>query len=223
MNWFFIVIGILLLLFILLWITTLHISLYFVHRNDNSDIRITLRMYKFIKYTLDVPLIQVDAKDHSIKIREEKQAAMGKTKEKKKKISFMQLKQQYRTYQKTLGHIQHFYRIISEFLKKIKVSKVEWHSAVGLGEAASSAIAAGTVWGVKGTVLQFLNHFFRVEGNPKVSVVPVFQGMHSETRFSCMFSLKIGQAIVVMLKLVKAWRMKTRSSQVNTEYMTGGM
>jgi hypothetical protein len=47
--------------------------------------------------------------------------------------------------------------------------------------------------------------------------------MHSETRFSCMISFKIGHAIVVMLKILKSWRIVSRSTKVNSEYMTGGM
>ncbi|KZE64581.1 hypothetical protein AWM68_10580 [Fictibacillus phosphorivorans] len=223
MNWILILLGILLFLFILFCVSTIHITVYFIHRNDNSDITVTLRMYRFIKYKLNVPLIAVDAEDHSIKIREEKQGTMGQKKEKKKKVSFQQIKKQYRYSIKMLKHIHHFYKILAAFLKKIKVKKVEWHSAVGLGEASSSAIAAGTVWGFKGIAIQVLNTFFKLEGSPNISVVPVFQGMHSETRFSCMFSFKIGHAIVVMLKILKSWRMSSRSAKVNSEYMTGGM
>jgi Protein of unknown function (DUF2953) len=223
MNWIFIVTGILFVLFCILLLSRLQISFYFVHRNDKSDIQVTFRMYRFIKYTLKVPLIQLDAEDHSIKIREETQAAKGQNKEKKKRITFQQLNERYHTFQNLLKHVQHFYGIIAGFLKKIKVAKVEWHSAVGLGEAPSSAIAAGTIWSIKGIVLQLLNKFFLLEGKPSISVVPVYQGLHSETRFSCMISFKIGHAIVVMLKMLKAWRMTGRSSQENTEYLTGGM
>jgi hypothetical protein len=122
-----------------------------------------------------------------------------------------------------LVHVRNFYHIIRHFLSKIKVENISWHSAIGLGEASASAIAAGSLWGVKGVVLQLINTFFILKGNPAVSVIPVFQGMHSETRFSCMVSFKIGHAIVVMLKIMKAWRGSKNSSRVNNEYMTGGM
>lgn len=223
MEWILIILGILLFLFLILMFSTLNVALQFVHRNDNSDIQITLRMYRVIKYNLHIPIVQIDAEDHSVKIREEKQTSMGQKKEKKKKISFNQIKNQYHSFQKTLKHVQNLYRILAYFLKKIKVSQMEWHSAIGLGEASSSAIAAGTVWGIKGIVLQLINTFFRLKGTPSISVVPVFQGMHSETRLSCMVSFKIGHAIVVMLKILKSWRNSRRSSQVNSEYMTGGV
>jgi Protein of unknown function (DUF2953) len=223
MEWILIILSIFIILFLLLMISTLNVALNFVHRNDNSDIKITLRMYRIIKYTLHIPLVQVDTKDHAVKIKEETQASMGQKKEKKKRKSFKQLKHQYIMFQKTLKHVQNFYRIIAQFLKKIKVSNVEWHSAIGLGEASSSAVAAGTVWGIKGIVLQLINTFFQLKGTPSISVVPVFQGMHSETRLSCMVSFKIGHAIVVMLKILKSWRKSRSSSQVNSEYMTGGV
>jgi Protein of unknown function (DUF2953) len=223
MEWILIILGTCLFIIIILMFSTVNVALHFVHRNDNSDIQITLRMYRIIKYTLNIPLVQIDAKDHSIKIREEKQASIGQKKEKKKKISFKKIQNQYLSFQKTLMHVQNFYRILAQFLKKIKVSQLEWHSAIGLGEASSSAIAAGTVWGIKGIVLQLINTFFRLKGTPSINVVPVFQGMHSETRLSCMVSFKIGHAIVVMLKILKSWRKSRRSSQVNSEYMTGGV
>jgi Protein of unknown function (DUF2953) len=223
MEWILIILGIFLFIFIILMFSTLNVALHFVHRNDNSDIRITLRMYRVIKYNLHIPIVQIDAEDHSVKIREEKQTSMGQKKEKKKKITFKKIKYQYESFQKTLKHVQNLYLIFAQFLKKINISQLEWHSAIGLGEASSSAVAAGTVWGIKGVVLQLINTFFRLKGNPTISVVPVFQGMHSETRLSCMVSFKIGHAIVVMLKILKSWRSSRRSSQVNSEYMTGGV
>lgn len=222
MVWFTIIIGILLFLLIVISLSTIHISIYFVHRNDNSNIQVNFKMYHFLKYKLNVPLIMVDAQDHSLKIREEKDTTLGQKKE-KKKITFLQLKNQYQSFKKMLKHINHFYQILAAFLKKMKMKKVEWHSAIGLGEASSSAIAAGAVWGFKGIAIQVLNTFFKLEESPNVSVVPVFQGMHSETRFSCMISFKIGHAIVVMLKILKSWRIVSRSAKVNSEYMTGGM
>ncbi|MBH0159764.1 DUF2953 domain-containing protein [Fictibacillus sp. 26RED30] len=222
MVWFTIIIGILLFLLIVISLSTIHISIYFVHRNDNSNIQVNFKMYHFLKYKLNVPLIMVDAQDHSVKIREEKETTLGQKKE-KKKITFLQLKNQYQSFKKMLKHINHFYQILAAFLKKMKMKKVEWHSAIGLGEASSSAIAAGAVWGFKGIAIQVLNTFFKLEESPNVSVVPVFQGMHSETRFSCMISFKIGHAIVVMLKILKSWRIVSRSAKVNSEYMTGGM
>jgi Protein of unknown function (DUF2953) len=223
MEWILIILTIFISLFILLMISTLHVAIHFVHRNDNSDIQITMRMYRILKYNLHIPLVQIDAQDHSIKIKEEKQSSIGRKKEKKKKISFKKLKNQYLMFQKTLRHVQNLYHILVQFFKKIKISQLEWHSAIGLGEASSSAIAAGTVWGLKGIVLQLFNIFFRLKGTPSISVAPVFQGMHSETRLSCMVSFKIGHAIVVMLKILKSWRKSRRSSQVNSEYMTGGV
>lgn len=118
MNWILLIIGILVFLLVLLCVSTIHISVYFVHRNDNSDITVTLRMYRFIKYKMNVPLISIDAQDHSIKIREEKQGTMGQKKEKKKKVSFRQLKNQYVSFKKMLSHIHHFYKILAAFLKK---------------------------------------------------------------------------------------------------------
>ncbi|MED1861958.1 DUF2953 domain-containing protein [Fictibacillus nanhaiensis] len=222
MVWVTIIIGILLFLLIVISFSTIHISIYFVHRNDNTNIQINFKMYHFLKYKLNVPLIMVDAQDHSLKIREEKQTTLGQKKE-KKKITFSQIKNQYKSFKQMLNHINHFYQIFAAFLKKMRVKKVEWHSAIGLGEASSSAIAAGVLWSFKGIGIQVMNTFFKLEESPNVSVVPVFQGMHSETRFSCMISFKIGHAIVVMLKILKSWRIVRRSTKVNSEYMTGGM
>jgi hypothetical protein len=223
MEWMLYITAFLLLFFILLMVSTLHIELQFVHRNDRSDVQVTMRMYRYLRYTLKVPIIQFDAKDHAVKMKEEKQSSAGTKKEKKKRITFQQLKKQYYSFQHVLVHVKNFYRIIQGFFMKIKITKVSWHSAIGLGDAPASAIAAGSLWGLKGIVLQLINTFFILKGNPSISVVPVFQGMHSETRFFCMVSFRIGHAIVVMLKIMKAWRKSRNSSHLNTEYMAGGM
>jgi hypothetical protein len=222
MEWLFIILACIALFMILIIFSTIRIELSFFHRNDNTEMQITFRMYRFIKYKIKIPLLQVDISDHKIKIREE-QTGMGTKKEKKKKVTFAKLIKQYHSFQSMLAHVQGFYEIIKKFCSKIKISNLSWHSAVGLGDASSSAITSGALWGIKGFVLQLANTFFILKGSPSISVVPVFQVMHSETRLSCMISFKIGHAILVMLRMLKAWRQTQRTNAINTEYMTGGM
>jgi hypothetical protein len=221
-NWIFIIFASIVFTVVLVMFTTLYIELSFIHRNDNSDIQIKFRMFYFLRYTLKIPLIKLDVKEHAVKIREE-QKGIGTKKKRKKKVTFAQLKKQFKAYKDMVVHVQSFYQIIQKFCSKIKISNMTWHSSIGLGEASSSAVASGALWSLKGVVLQLINTFFTLKGSPSISVVPLFQVMHSETRFTCMVSFKIGHAILVMLRVMKAWRKTRRSNPINNEYMTGGM
>ncbi|MDN4072597.1 DUF2953 domain-containing protein [Fictibacillus terranigra] len=219
---FFIVLFILLLLFIVLLFSTVHVSFLYSHQGDDDFLRLKVSVWKFISYSFAVPEVKVNTSEKKIEVKEKSKGTTG-AKRKKTKITVQTIKENYKKYSRLLVQVTGFYRILRRFLKKVKISEVRWDSRFGLGDAASTAVASGAIWALKGNVLGILSHFVSLKGVPSIQVIPVYQGTLTQTRLSCMISFKIGHAIVVMLQMLKHWRkISSSKNKKSKKYIAGG-
>ncbi|MFP7299495.1 DUF2953 domain-containing protein [Neobacillus niacini] len=108
--------------------------------------------------------------------------------------------------------------IVSKFLKKITIKQFEWHSLVGVGDAAHTGIITGALWTLKGSVVGMLSNFLRLKEMPVLSVTPHFQLAIIQTRITCIFQFRIGYAILAGLKLIKFWKGGRPNLKMNTAY-----
>ena len=83
---------------------------------------------------------------------------------------------------------------------------MEWHSVIGVGNAALTGTLTGALWSVKGGVLGVISNYMRLKDMPNLSITPSFQKAYSQTQLSCMIQFRIGYAMVAGLKLVKFWK-----------------
>lgn len=221
MKIFIMVLLILLLLFIILIFSSVKLSLLFTHKGDNDYLRLKVSVWKVISYTFEVPEIKLNVAEKKIELKEETKGA-GNVKKKRSKITVSSIKQGYRSFHRLVLHVKDFYQTIKRFLKKVNVSEVSWHTQIGLGDAASTAMASGLLWAVKGNGLGVLSHFVNLKGVPKIQVIPVYQGTLTQTRLACMISFKIGHAIVVMFQMLKHWRRINSSRMKKSKKYTAG-
>lgn len=105
-----------------------------------------------------------------------------------------------------MSHIHELYKLLTTYLKKVQIIHFEWKSAIGTGDAASSAIASGAAWAFKGNVIGVLSRYFSLKVYPNLQVTPVFNQIVSQTFLRCMIQIRIGNAILAGLKLLKYWR-----------------
>lgn len=116
-----------------------------------------------------------------------------------------------------LPHLQELYKILKSFLKKLQIIQFEWKSAIGTGDAASSAIACGAGWTLKGNVIGVISHYFTLKVYPDMQITPVFNHIASQTYLRCMIQIRIGHAILAGMKLLKYWR---QVSEAYADYKT---
>ena len=109
-------------------------------------------------------------------------------------------------FKELLQHVISFHRIVRYFLRKVSVRKLEWHSVIGVGNAALTGTLTGALWSVKGGVLGVISNYMRLKDMPNLSITPSFQKAYSQTQLSCMIQFRIGYAMVAGLKLVKFWK-----------------
>ena len=115
-----------------------------------------------------------------------------------------------------LQHVINMNVILRKFMKRVIVKHFEWHSLVGVGDAAHTGTITGALWTLKGSIIGMLSHFLRLKEMPTISVTPHFQLAIIQTRLTCIFQFRIGYAILAGLKLIKFWKGGRPNFKMNT-------
>jgi hypothetical protein len=108
--------------------------------------------------------------------------------------------------------------IVRKFFEKVSVKQFEWHTMIGVGDAAQTGIIAGAIWTLKGSIVGLLSHYLKLKQIPNLSVTPQFQLALIQTRLSCIFQFRIGHAILAGLKLIKFWKGGRQHIKANTNF-----
>lgn len=193
------------MLLLLLGLTKIKIAIHYHHRRDDDSLEVQFKIWGIRVYTYKVPVIAIDDESASIAFEQEKQNPVDQ-KENKEKVTKDELIERIKDFQNLLKQIVDFNRIMKRFLKHIIVSRFQWSTRVGLGDAAWTGVAIGAIWGLKGNVVSMISHFMQLKADPNMSVEPLWQGTLSETDLSCMFSFRIGFAMRAGLQIMKLWK-----------------
>jgi hypothetical protein len=209
MKWVLLTILLLTVLAIIILITKVKILLDYYHGNDNDHLKVTVRAWGgLIKYKVEIPVIKVDDNSPTIVAEEKVQTGLNENikKEKSVQVDKTDMLNSFNDFKQLLTHIAGLHKIIRDFLKKVMLRKIEWHTMVGVGDAAATAVITGAFWAVKGGVIGVLSHYMKLKDMPVMTITPSFQHAVSITSFKCMIQFRVGHAILAGIKLVKYWK-----------------
>ncbi|AYV74161.1 DUF2953 domain-containing protein [Bacillus circulans] len=219
-----IIIGAFLLLLLFSFFLKLTIHIRYYHKKDNDDLKIEVRaLFGIIRYKKTIPLIKIDEDSPTLVIEEETEITGKKEKiEDTKQFSGSDLLNFLSNSQELLNHVVHFHRIVRSFLAKLTIKNIEWSSIVGLGDAAHTGMISGAIWSVKGSIIGMISNYMKLHDMPKINIYPQFQGVASETLFSCMIQFRLGHAMMAGIKLVKYWKdgfpnFKTKETSIQSK------
>jgi hypothetical protein len=210
-----IVIGAIILLTFVIVITKVNIGVEYRHNQDDDLLEVKVSLWRMRIYTFSAPVIKLDDDSASLIVEEEQK--IGKMESKKKKpITPELILEDLRWLRDFLNHVVGLHKIVRSFLKKVRVNRITWHSDIGVGDAAYTAQLVGAIWALKGSIIGLIANSMRMKFMPKLSIDPHFQTVVSHTYLSCMFSFRIGQAIVAGLMLLKHWRRRPKMSKADS-------
>jgi hypothetical protein len=209
MKWLTIILIILFIILVTILLTKLTVILDFYHGNDNDHLKLEFKIwFGIIKYKKEIPLIKMDDNSPTIVVKDK--TKMGKdektTKEDENQVDKKDILSSMNDAKELLKHVVKLHHIVRNFLRKISVKRVEWHTVIGVGDAAYTGMATGAIWAVKGSIIGIISHYMKLKEMPRMTVTPYFQQSVSQTRFRCMFQFRIGQAMLAGLKLIKFWK-----------------
>ncbi|WP_100405116.1 DUF2953 domain-containing protein [Bacillus solitudinis] len=211
MNWF-IVAGLLLLLFILFLITKVSIDVQYEHKQDDDLLEVVVYFWKLRVYTFSAPLIRLDFNSESIVVDEE-QNISGNREKGRKIITKDLIIHDLQKLNEFIQHVAGLHKIVRRFLGRISVHFLKWKSEFGIGDAAHTGQLIGTVWTIKGSIIGLIGNYMKMKRLPEVAVTPHFQEVVSRTKFTCMLSFRIGHAIVAGLMIIKHWKKRPKLFQ----------
>jgi hypothetical protein len=208
--WIILILLLLFLFIFLILFTRLTVILDLQHVGDNDHIKIKFRAwFGIIKYTITVPLIKVDDEANLIVKQEQKagdESSDSKGKKSKAKITPEEEVKALHDVKEILQHIVGLHKIVRRFLKKVKVRGFEWHSQIGIGDAAKTGILTGLAWSIKGGVVGLISQYMQLKATPVITITPEFNVYCSRTKLECMIQFRIGQAMFAGIQFIKYWK-----------------
>lgn len=209
-----ITLAILFFLIIIIFITKVNVFISYVHYGDNDELTLRLVAWKWIKYTIKIPLIKIDDSSPSIIIKE-KQRTNIKQEEERLKLTLNDFLKRLRQIVEMIDHISGFYRILKRLLKRIRVHQFEWKSKIGIGDASMTGLLCGMLWSLKGMIIGVVYHYMNLQNKPLIQIAPNFQDKILQTRFQCMISFRLGHAIFAGLLFVRYWKKRPKEENSN--------
>ncbi len=195
-----IIIACLLLLLLIIICAKLTILIEYEHVQDDDNLKIMFKVLMF-RYTINVPFIAVDKEKASVVVETESNKHAEK-----KRITPHVVIRELKKFRRWILHINHLHTIIKKFLAHVYMTKLNWHTAVGLNDASTTGMVVGIGWAVKYNIIGFLDRYIQLQNMPTIVMTPLFQQAVLQTRLVCMIQFRIGYAIVAGIKILFFWR-----------------
>lgn len=203
--WVWICIGILLVILVTIWLSDIQIHLQFRKFAHNDEITLQIRLlFGLVKLDYKVPRLTLEGWQKGLTYRQkETDNVFGShNKEHVGHLDFEKLKQKHEKFQLLINATSGWKIWYKQFLRKIRVTKMNWSTDIGIGSAADTAVATGVVWAVKSVATGWAAGTFRFMQNPRLAVYPQFHTPQFATELDCIAKIRFGQAIVAGLALI---------------------
>ncbi|WP_232698163.1 DUF2953 domain-containing protein [Brevibacillus daliensis] len=199
-------IGIILaVLILLLMITPVTIELSYSRQSEDDELQIHIRIWHgLIRFRYELPFIDFERDGDGFKISAEVKRDGNKLpyEEFKKALHKRQIANYFHRVQRIIEHVQDFYPIIRGVLQHISCQKLEWITAIGVGDAAATGTLIGLVTGVKNMLVGMLSYYISLQEMPSIRVEPMWNDNIIRTQFHCVLFFRVGHAIVAAVRIV---------------------
>ncbi|WP_160118392.1 DUF2953 domain-containing protein [Bacillus sp. V59.32b] len=203
MEWLLAIPALILALLLLLFFTKVKIRIHFRHQHDADEFYIKFRAwFGILRYTITIP-VSKSGEDSPVETAEDSDE--DDDPERTNQVSWRELISNFDNQNELIEHVTGFYRVVRNFLGRVKVKKFEWHSVAGTGDAVYTAVLAGGCLGLKGSVFGLLSSYLHFTKLPSYSVTPDFGRMVFNTSLTCILQIQIGEAIFAAIKLLRYW------------------
>ncbi|WP_179281167.1 DUF2953 domain-containing protein [Paenibacillus sp. XY044] len=208
-----IVVAIIVLLIILLLaaiMSSITITLWYSkHNKDDKAVLDVKMLYGFVKMHYEMPSLVFANMKKGFSLRLEKKnnirnrETAGKTYLNKRRVD--RWADEVRVMLKSTASLKGWF---NRTMQHVQIMKLDWSTNVSTGDAAWTAIATGTLWGIKTTLVGWLSYKVRMRNKPKLFVVPVFNDEPQfATELSCVARISCGYAlyagVVLMVRILK--------------------
>lgn len=196
--------GCIALFFLLLYFTPLRISIFYGRMENNDQLVVKVSAWGVELKKIDMPVIELEtspAGSH-LEVKVEHQKKHSLVKEAAHQITGEEAKRFGQISKKWMERIQDPKPVLRDMMKQIRCSNLEWHTTLGLGDAAATGTLSGLAYGIKSVIISVLSHHIRLRTMPRFSVQPVWNGTVVRTQLSCTLHFRLGHALVAAVRLL---------------------
>ncbi|MGP4071247.1 hypothetical protein ACTWQB_01675 [Piscibacillus sp. B03] len=198
-----IILLLLLLIFSLLF-SQVKISIQFTYRNHSKNLTIQMILWKYIKFTRNIPIIDLNTETFSLDVIE-KDHYFGKKKEKNKSFTFDDIKQQWTLVNEVLKTTKDVIPHVKKAMKAVHIHQFSWHTMVGVTRADQTAILTGLMYTTKGGLASFVMNYLTFKCTPVYSIQPYYVKPTYQTDLECILSFKLGQIMRELFSVAKQY------------------
>lgn len=209
----------LLVLIVVLLITPVKITVYYGRAGENDHFVLEWSVwFQLIKRKYEIPILsmkqteagpQMVAKVESIQKK-------NKTKEMISDLTRRQMKKWYHDYRDVLEKVHDLQPLFKQFFKRIRCTKLEWHTVMGTGQASETGAITGIIWGAKSLVVGVLSHSLSFQTIPRMSVQPIWDKAVIHTQLRCVLHFTMGHALYAGLRMfIRMRKRRVRKWEAN--------
>lgn len=213
-------IGIVLFLFLMLFITPVQIQLYYGRVGENDNIVVELSAwYRLIRRKYEIPMVFMKATEEGPEVvaKVETVQQKTKTKDKVKDLTRKQVNKWYHNYREVLETVHDMQPLFKQFFRRIRCTRLEWHTVMGAGQASETGALTGIIWAVKSMIVGAISNSISLRILPSLSVQPVWNQAFIRTQFQCDLHVILGHILLVVFRLfIKLRKGRTRKWRAAT-------
>jgi hypothetical protein len=200
------IVGSIALIFLLILITPITISLFYgrIGENDHVAVEVTA-WFRLIRWKYELPIVKLTAS----KIGPELVAKVVKTGPRKqgnqaevKDVTGREIQKWRRAMQDFLERVENLQPVLKQMMKRIRCTRLEWHTSLGLGGAAETGALTGVAWGVKSALVGMFSHAFTLRTVPRLSVQPHWNRQIIRTQLRCDLHFWLGHAVIAGVRIL---------------------
>ncbi|TCL68522.1 DUF2953 family protein [Hydrogenispora ethanolica] len=103
---------------------------------------------------------------------------------------------------------QHWLLVAEDLERRGRFERFRWYTRFGTGEAASTAIVYGLLWGLKATLAGVVGQRSRFARPPEIRIIPDYQALRLDMLFDCIFKVKLGYIMIAAFIVRVRYRLK---------------
>ena len=188
-------------------VTNIKIDFHYHHAGEDDQLTVKFRAwFGLLHYTIDIPLIDIADDKAVLSFTQKKGIDIEDEEAQAEEVTASDILQKIEKIKKLLQHVVGLHNIIRKLLKKVSVHTFIWNSVIGSGNAAHTGMLTGCAWALKSSIIGGLTTYLHFKVMPVISITPNFQKAAASTSISCIFSLKLGDAIWAGIKLFRHWK-----------------
>ncbi|MDF2679549.1 MAG: hypothetical protein K0R47_739 [Brevibacillus sp.] len=201
MSWLIVTV---IVLVILVFITPVQIMLFYGRVGENDHVVVELSAwFRLIRRKYEIPMVFLKKSEAGPEVvaKVETVQQKNKTKEKIHDFTRNEMNKWYHNYRDVLEKVHDLKPMFSQLLKRIRCTKLDWHTVMGTGQASETGALTGIIWGVKSMLIGMISHSISLRVIPRMSVQPTWNQVMIRTQFHCVLHVTLGYIIVVAVKM----------------------